>query len=398
MTVKFTDDKINDAYIEATVEGYSSYELAKTAVLTVTEAETEQDTSCSARVATTEPSVGTYAGEFDSDQRLLTFTFPAPTLRSKLCVVNRITELFTDVVSLGQAPLPTRPEKVTAEEARCSLAPKGDCVIGLYPDALTIDQPWPAFYPNNVGVKLLRGKVSCPLDPSDPAYDVFEGDPTDTVALLAANAVPMTLTHADSLKLMFSVEQKLKRWVADVEVATICMTQEGLKNPTKSCWESDRCTQRIGYMRWIGKDAYPTESAAFEQDCVQKVSGEGSLPLVGAFSSVDLSLPSDHESLLQISSEARRRRRSCGRKYMQLRKVSGEGSLPLVGAFSSVDLSLPSDHESLLQISSEARVQDASASLLEDTEGPAQEQRGPPTTCWTTPSPLAMPSFFPGHP
>lgn len=125
-----------------------------------------------------------------------------------------------------------------------------------------------AFYPQTVAVKLLKGMVECPSDPSDPVFEVFAGDVADTAALLQASALSMTLTHADSVKLMFSVEPKLKQWVANAEVATICMTQEGLKNPTQTCWENERCTQFLGYMRWTGKDASPAGDAALEPYCM----------------------------------------------------------------------------------------------------------------------------------
>lgn len=125
-----------------------------------------------------------------------------------------------------------------------------------------------AFYPNTLAVKLLKGKVECPLDPSDPAFEAFAGDAQDSKALVDAGAVSMTLTHADSLKLIFSVAPELKRWVANAEIATICMTQEGLKNPTQKCWESGRCTERLGYMRWTGKRASAEGSAAVELHCM----------------------------------------------------------------------------------------------------------------------------------
>lgn len=142
LTLKFPDEKINNAFLEVVVEGFSSIDLAENVVLSVIEAETVQDTSCNQQLATTQADGGTYSGKFDEVQLLLTFTVPAPSVRSKLCLVNPVTEYFTDITSLGQAPLPTLPERVTAGEGRCSLASKGDCVIGLYPDASTIDQPW----------------------------------------------------------------------------------------------------------------------------------------------------------------------------------------------------------------------------------------------------------------
>ncbi|CDI87078.1 cysteine repeat modular protein, putative [Eimeria praecox] len=328
LTLNFPDGKINNAFLNVTVEGYSSGDLAGTALLAVLEAQTEFDTRCNTQLNTAKADGVTYPGDFDDDQQLLIFTVPAPTVRSKLCLYNRITEYFTDIISLGQAPVPTRPETVSAREGRCSLAPKGDCVIGLYPDSTTIDQPWEAFYPSTVAVKLLKGKVNCPDDPSHPDFDVFAGDPEDTAALLKASAVAMTLTDADSSKVMFSVAPKLKRWVADAEIATICMTQEGLKNPTETCWESGRCTQRLGYMRWTGPTAGYDQffMCHYGQPCKIEIRG------------VNMSFVSMHYSRLAALD-------ICG-------KVSGEGSLPLLNAFGGVDLSLPSDDASFLQISS----------------------------------------------
>lgn len=113
-----------------------------------------------------------------------------------------------------------------------------------------------AFFPSTVAVKLLKGQVQCPQDPSDPLYDAFGGNPKNASALLQANALSMTMTNADDRMLQFSVPDELKQWVAEVGQATICLTQEGLEDPSDTCWENEMCTMRLGYMRWTGKKVF----------------------------------------------------------------------------------------------------------------------------------------------
>lgn len=104
-----------------------------------------------------------------------------------------------------------------------------------------------------MAVKLLKGKVECPKDPADPLFDAFDGNPEDSSDLLAADAVAMTQTYADTSMVEFTVDQGLRKWLANIGVASICMTQVGLPD-SSACWEEGRCTALLGRMRWTGKN------------------------------------------------------------------------------------------------------------------------------------------------
>lgn len=124
------------------MEGFSSSSNADAVELIVVTADYAHDTSCDGYLGKLASNGDRYTGQYNSEEQLLIFTIPAPTVRMKLCLMRPIFSFYTDVTSLGQIPVPTKPEKITAAEARCSLAPKGDCVIGLYPDPGTVDQPY----------------------------------------------------------------------------------------------------------------------------------------------------------------------------------------------------------------------------------------------------------------
>ena len=109
------------------------------------------------------------------------------------------------------------------------------------------------YFQNTVAVKLLKGTVECPQNPSDAVYDAFTGDPSDMEALLAANSISMKQTYVGKSHMEFCVPEELHPWVAEHGVASICMVQEGMRDASTACWESGICTKRLGYMRWTGE-------------------------------------------------------------------------------------------------------------------------------------------------
>ncbi|OEH75896.1 cysteine repeat modular [Cyclospora cayetanensis] len=282
LKLKFPHDTINQAVFEVSVSGYFSYTVGS-AVLLLVEAVYEDDNYCSSHLIYDQSAYKEYMGVFDSLNLLLLFTVPAPTVRTKLCLLNPNSYYHVEVA---------------------------------------------AFFPNTIAVKLLQGTQQCPFDPADPEYSTFEGDPSDIVAVLEADAMDMTMTFASTTILEFQLAEQLKPWLADRGIATICMTQEGMEDSTTSCWENETCTMQLGYMRWVG----PTESydKAFvckeEEECIVDVEGK-------------------HMDFLSMHFSRLAALETCG-------ELRGIGTLSVFGTYQSVDLSAPSDDYSWLQVAS----------------------------------------------
>ncbi|KAL8271945.1 hypothetical protein Esti_004069 [Eimeria stiedai] len=317
------DKQVNNPYIEVTVYGYYSDIDAADAVLVVVEAQRERDTSCSADLASSLTGLNRYKGDYNDADGLLYFRFPAPLGRMKMCLLNPHTLQYPTAVSLGQAPLASIPEKILAADARCSFPPSGNCGFVLSPDPATESLPGYPFFPKTMTIKLLKGTVTCPASPDDPRFDSFSGDPEDSEALLSANAVTMTQTYVDSEMVEFTLEGGMRRWLAEAGIASICMTHVGLSSTNSTCNQLATCTAFLGYMRWTG----PVQSKPHtlyicdeETECVVDVYGK-------------------HMNFLSMRFSRLAALDACG-------KLTGEGTLRVVGTFEGVNLSKLSDSTS----------------------------------------------------
>ncbi|KAL8431142.1 hypothetical protein ACSSS7_005460 [Eimeria intestinalis] len=338
------------------------------AVLAVEEA-VRKDTGCSVDLLSSLTGPNRYKGDYNEDDRLLYFRFPAPPGLTKMCLLNPHTMQYPNAVSLGQIPLASIPGKIEAADARCSFPPKGDCGFTLYPDPDTESLSGYPFFPRTMTIKLLKGTVACPVNPDDPQFDSFSGDPKDTEALLSANAVTMTQTYADSEVVEFSLEGGLRRWLAEAGIASICMTHVGFPSGYSTCGTLATCTARLGYMRWTG-EASPfllSHAARYAQwphvwlpfydvDCaccsiparllrrilrVQHLSGpDQSNPHAVSICDEETECAVDvygkHMNFLSMKFSRLAALEACG-------KLTGEGTLKMVGTFKGADLNKLSD-------------------------------------------------------
>ncbi|KAL8440015.1 hypothetical protein Efla_004931 [Eimeria flavescens] len=308
LEVIFPDEQINNAYFNMTVSGYHSESDAKDAVLALEEAESTMDTSCPEELLSQLTGRNRYHGEYLKDSSLLVLKFPAPPGLMKMCLVNARTSQYPTIVRMGVVPLTSTPEKIMAAEARCSFSPRGDCAISLYPDPRTESISGSPFFSANMTIKLLKGTTGCPSNPNDSSFNSFSGDPADISALLSASAVAMTQTYADSTMVEFTLEKGLRRWLADAGIASICMTHDGFSSSYSTCSTVATCTAFLGYMRWTadcvvdvhGKNMNFLDmnfSRLAALDACGKLTGEGTLLMVGAFEGVNLSKLSDSSFL-----------------------------------------------------------------------------------------------------
>ncbi|KAL8449815.1 hypothetical protein Emed_002778 [Eimeria media] len=344
----FPDEQVNNAYVEVTVYGYSSESDTAAAVLAVEEAERKTDTSCSVDLLSSLTGPNRYKGDYNDDDKLLYFRFPAPPGRMKMCLLNPNTVQYPNAVSLGQTPLASVPEKIVAADARCSF-PKGKCGFTLYPDPDTESVSGSPFFPKTMTIKLLKGTVTCPTNPNDPQYDSFSGDPEDSEALLSASAITMTQTYADSEVVEFSVDGVLRRWLADAGIASICMTHVGFSSAYSSCETLATCTAFLGYMRWTGPDQSDPHMYFIcdeETECVVDVWGK-------------------HMNFLSMRFSRLAALEACG-------KLTGEGTLRMVGTFNGVNLNKLSD-SSFLQLAEVAETSAMELTTLSGSKGRHKE-------------------------
>ena len=135
MNVILTNDHINDAKLEISVYGYTSEFRARLVTLALVPAKSTGDTDCSTASISTISTLWQNSIYIASSRQLL-FRFDAPNVRSKICLRDR--QLSLGAVCLAHAYTPTQPKKILASDARCSLAPEGDCQIALSPDYTTV--------------------------------------------------------------------------------------------------------------------------------------------------------------------------------------------------------------------------------------------------------------------